>query len=95
MNITTVNLSDGQLKELRNLGVENLSKLVRSLVNSYIQKARRGNKEYVKKKERARMKLMDVEKKWFEVELGRAIEKGNREDQKYYEKMLGRENFEG
>lgn len=88
LNITTINLSDGQLAELRKLGVENISKLTRFLIQQHIKRLRGSKKEYVGKKERAHARLLKAEHEWFVVELARARELGDVKAIKFYEAKL-------
>lgn len=88
MNITTVNLSDGQLRELRALGVANVSELMRSLIQAYIKRLRGSKKEFLKKKEKAQARLAAAERLWFEVELERARAESRLADVEFYEGCL-------
>lgn len=88
MNITTVNLSDGQLKELRDLGVENVSELMRQLIQSHIRKLRGSNKEFITKRQRILARQDELRMEWWQVELKRAKKAGDAAAIKYYEKLL-------
>lgn len=88
MNITTVNLSDGQLKELRALGVENVSELMRQLIQSHIRKLRGSNKEFITKRQRILERLEKLRTEWYEVELKRAEKAEDQAAVKHYEKLL-------
>jgi len=88
MNITTVNLSDGQLKELRKLVVENVSELMRQLVHSHIKKLRGGKKEYLRKKDKALELMAKARIDWYEAELVRAEREKDVETVKHHKKVL-------
>lgn len=88
MNITTVNLSDGQLKELRKLGVENVSELMRQLVQGHIKKLRGGKKEYLRKRDKAMERLAKTRIDWYQVQLKRAEEARDEDAVKHHKKML-------
>jgi len=88
MNITTVNLSDGQLAELRKLGVENVSALMRTLTQQYIKRLRGSKKTFLRKKDACRERLLKAEVKWFEIELVRARAAKDEKAIKFYEGKL-------
>lgn len=88
MNITTVNLSDGQLKELRTLGVENVSELMRQLIQVHIKKLRGSNKAYVQKRDKLLARLERLRVEWWRVELKRAQKEGDKQAIKYYKELL-------
>ena len=88
MTVTTINLSDGQLRELRALGVENVSELMRGLVQQYIRRLRSGKADYLKKKERATQALEDARSNWFHVCLQDARERGDQKAIKYFERLV-------
>lgn len=88
LNITTVNLSDGQLKELRVLGVENVSELMRQLIQAHIRKLRGSNKEFITKRKRILERLEKLRVEWWQVELARAKKAPDEAAIKHYEKLL-------
>lgn len=88
MNITTVNLSDGQLKELRALGVENISELMRQLIQAHIRKLRGSNKEFVGKRQRILLGLETLRVDWWRVELERAKKAQDAPAIKFYQDLL-------